>query len=305
MDILSPLMVPYDANDQGVRFVELRKGDLGIHPFHMHQLIDNCERSVHHIPLDQVPTIPFRPTIHIMHLCYGGSTLISSILNLPNKILSFNEHFCHRVGGLGYEQVSRLFSRQLEHECVTLIKTLPYENSFIREYAERHESNVVILLHQSLTMFIINCFGSSRMDIRDEAVFLSRHLKTHIERPIIESDAIEHIIHYWTTMMSKYKEAIGVDNVYGLRSEDLFDDPIGCCVRIANMMDVDLCDQMHNMQSSINIHSKYKDEFSNADRINQYNEAKQKAIPYLESFNDIIMEREVEYTIPDHYLITP
>lgn len=301
------LPVGHDWESRMVHLVKATPNEYGVHYKPLLDKIASGELEDIHIHYNDIPEIPYTKTLYIMHLAYGGSTLISRMLDIKGTYLSTIESPMHSGGRWeDVEKMARLFSRTFNNE-IPVIKTIPTEIPLINDYLERHSDNRIVLFHQTLTNFIISCFNKGS-DRRRKAVMHFRSYmgdKDYME-PLSDEEAVKLFIRYWSSMMTCYKEAIdsGTDKVIGLRSEDFFDDPVWYMNEVSKFIGVDLTDdQLNEMDSKTKVHSKWGTSFSESDRIKQKEEALQLALPHLEKHRVEIEELEKQFRFSDSKVI--
>lgn len=301
------LPLAHDWDSRMVQLVRTTPKEYGLHYKVLNDMVESGDLEDCHVHYNDLPEIPYRKTLYIMHLAYGGSTLISRMLDLEYTFLSTIESPIHSGGRWdGLDKMSRLFSRVFTHE-IPVIKTIPTEIRHIDDYLDRDKDNQIILFHQTLENFIISCFNKGS-DRRRKAVMHFRSYmgdQDYMEQ-LSDEDAVKLFIDYWTSMMSCYKAAIDsdTDRVIGLRSEDFFTDPVWYMEQVALRVGVVLNEEeLEHMDNQTKVHSKWGTSFSELDRIKQKEEALELARPHLEKHRVEIDELDKQFRFPDSKVI--
>lgn len=300
------MVLEHDWDTDVVQLARTTEDDYGIHQDQTRKKVIAGTTDTIEVPMNQLPDIPFEKTLYVLHLGYGGSTLISRLLDVKGKLISNVEAIPHCRGRLeGYEKLASMFSRSFNGE-VHVVKTIPLEIDCLDMYRDRNEENVCILMHQTLEEFLIACFNvdsdRTRKAVLNMSSYVGRDPIDHTNHEL----AVRLFIDYWTSMMSKYKESMLRDNtrLIGLRSSDFYEDTVGYTELLASLVGVELTAvDLERAHRKLKVHSKWGTAFNEQDRINQKNEAYQVVKPYIDKYQEEIDSLNEEYKfIEDHLL---
>ena len=306
VDLTKADWMPLDHDwDTGViQFALTTPDDYGHHQDQVRKkVIANTVETID-VHYDDLPELPFNPTLYIHHLGYGGSTLLSRLLDVKGKMLSNIEVILHCRGRGEYPEFNNLaplFSRSFTNE-INVLKTIPLEIKYTESYLQRNEHNVCILFHQTLDEFIVSCFNSGSDRTRKAVLNLCSYMSIDLIDHTNQEQAVKLFIDYWISQMSKYKALINTDNlkVIGLSSNEFFDDPVGYASLMSNYMGVYWSHRDKEIgYRKLDVHSKWGNTFNDADRLAQKKEALSIAQPYLIKYKDIIEEANNTYRFPD------
>ncbi len=196
----------------------------GGHEMIFERLENNDNHPTISVHYDSIEKLSFRRSVYIMHIAYGGSTLLSRMFAECDGFVSLMEPIIHAMYP-NDPKIPQLFTRGFTDNDVAVIKTLPKEMLHFECYNKRNPNDVFVLLHQPLMDFILSCF-------RDETRLMhATNLACNyinIDPTNLKSneDKARILIRFWTLQMSKFKEVAHLDNVVCISSIDLFDNPI-------------------------------------------------------------------------------
>ncbi len=307
-DLTTPewMALEHDWDTDMVQFARTTEDDYGIHQDQTRKKVIAGTVDVIDVHLNDIPVLPYQKSLYILHLGYGGSTLISRLMDIKGKFISNIEAILHCRGRLnGYHKLAGLFNRSFNGE-VPVIKTIPLEIESVELYRDRHSENVCVLMHQTLDEFLIACFNAdsdrTRKAVLNMSAYMGRDPIEHTNREL----AVRLFIDYWTSMMSKYKDALHNDNtrLIGLRSSDFYEDTVGYTVKLASLVGVELSLlDIERTHRKLKVHSKWGTAFNEDDRIKQKADAYKIVEPYLIKYKEEIDSLNEEYKfIEDHLL---
>lgn len=98
IDLTSAHWHPLYVDDGKVTFIHvIKKHCTGGHQMIFERRVGNDENPTTVIDYDDIPTLPFNPAIYIMHIAYGGSTLLTRMFTECGGFVAYMEPMLHSI----------------------------------------------------------------------------------------------------------------------------------------------------------------------------------------------------------------